>query len=124
MVRLLKDELCTIWWGGPKYGGVRSKITEEDHKKLRQQAPGTWGETEQINEHKILNKGTLSKWDLSGLIQDVLNIKAGRPLTYEFGEDLMVGHLRQIAELLEVEVPKKTNGRVLTNLILAKLRAH
>ena len=119
MVRLLRNELGTIW-----FDGIKPKITQEDFKKLQQQAPGTWGRTEKIDEFRMLNTSTLWKYDFSILIQDVLNIKAKKPLTYQFAEGLTVRHLFRVAEILEIEIPEKINGRQLTDLISKKLGTH
>jgi hypothetical protein len=120
MVRIKKRNLGIIW-----FFGIKPLITEEDFKKLREQGPGTWGQAKKLDEFEILNIiSTLSKFDISCLIQDVLNIKAGRPIpSYQVVDGLSLKHLLEVAELLGVEIPKETKGRALTNLIIEKIRA-
>jgi hypothetical protein len=120
MVKIKKRDIKIIW-----FFGITPLITEEDFKKLREQGPGTWGQAKKLNEFKILNiMNTLSKLDISCLIQDVLNIKAGRPIpSYQFAGGLSMKNLLEVAELLGVEIPKKISGQGLTNLIVEKIRA-
>ncbi len=120
MVLLSRNELTTIW-----FDGIKKTATQDDLEWLQKNAPSRWGHTETvetIDEFAMLHTTTLWKYHLSVLIQDVLSAKAKKSSPYRcLFKGLAVEHLSQIAKVLKIEIPKKINGRALTNLILKKL---
>lgn len=118
MRRLVKDlrreEMDTLW----QY--LKPQVTSDDIQWLAKRFPGRWKGIKSADEIKF--------WDrfvLIHLIHHVLDSKKRREAPYKrpiLG--LATPDLYQLAEMLTIEIPKKSTGWQLLNLILQKIEAH
>ena len=99
---------------------LKPQVTSDNIQWLAERFPGRWKGIKSADEIKI--------WDryvLIHLIHNILDAKKRRKAPYKrpiLG--LATQDLFQLTEMLTIEIPKKSTGWQLLNLILQKIKAH
>lgn len=119
MVEISKSQLEKTWnWL------KENKITPENLKWLKRHRPEIWSGYPESVSGRIQweRENTKTVLKLSLRIQDILDAeKKIKVRNYTFGKRLSKTSLTQLAERLDISIPKRTTKRALLNMILEEI---